>query len=93
MHLTVADVAKRWACSTRSVQRAIEDGRLRALRFGPKLLRIRLVDLEAYEEALLDPIGPPAPVIASASRDARMDDRIRMLQARALSRGDKKPGG
>lgn len=49
---TVHDVAERWACSTRTVQKKIASGELPALHLGPKLVRIRPQDVEALEAKL-----------------------------------------
>lgn len=79
--LTVHEVAVRWACSSRTVQRAIEDGRLRARRFGPKLIRVHPDDLEAFEATTCDTNSsapssmadsPPSGTSAGPKADARV---------------------
>jgi excisionase family DNA binding protein len=45
--LTVADVAIYLGVSTRCVQHMVSDGRLRAYRLGPRVIRLRLSDVEA----------------------------------------------
>lgn len=52
MYLTVKAVADRFAISARTVERWIERGELPAVRLGPKLTRIRPIDLEAFEAKL-----------------------------------------
>jgi len=59
--LTVRDVAAKWSVSPRTVERYIERGDLQALRFGPKLIRIKPEAVEAFEESLCpttDSSGP-----------------------------------
>ena len=45
--LTIADAASLVRVSTKTVRRWIAEGRLPAQRYGPRLIRIRLGDLEA----------------------------------------------
>lgn len=47
--LTIHDVAERWSCSARTVQKKIATGELPAVHLGPKLVRIRPEDVEAFE--------------------------------------------
>ncbi len=84
-YMTPRDIAERWQCSVRTVERKISDGTLRAVRFGPKLVRIRPEDLTAFEEtlcALNDPqstAGAPTP---GTSSGPRADARVASLQRR-----------
>lgn len=43
------EVAERWCCSSKVVYRLIQEGKLPAYRFGGRLLRLKIEDVEAYE--------------------------------------------
>ena len=43
------EVAERWQCSKKLVYRLIQEGKLPAYRFGGRLLRLKLEDVERYE--------------------------------------------
>ncbi|WP_375341826.1 helix-turn-helix domain-containing protein [Luteolibacter soli] len=49
--LSVAETAARWKSHPETVKRRIRSGALPALRFGRGMIRIRLSDLLAFEEA------------------------------------------
>lgn len=51
LYMTPREVAERWNCSTRHVQRLCAGGDLRALRLGLEKWRIAVADVEAYELA------------------------------------------
>ncbi|WP_162987172.1 helix-turn-helix domain-containing protein [Sphingomonas paeninsulae] len=51
--LTVKTLAEKWGCSMSFVYSEIDKGRLTVMRLGPKLIRIRPDDVEAYEAAAL----------------------------------------
>jgi excisionase family DNA binding protein len=44
--MSVAEAADYHCCSERTIRRAIRDGRLRAYRVGPRLIRIDPADLD-----------------------------------------------
>jgi len=44
--MSVAEAADHHCCSERTIRRAIRDGRLRAYRVGPRLIRIDPADLD-----------------------------------------------
>lgn len=48
-NMTPADVAARWGVSDTFVYGLLNSGQLRAFKLGPKLWRIKLADVEAYE--------------------------------------------
>jgi excisionase family DNA binding protein len=52
-YLTVTEVAERFGVSMRSVQRWIERSELPAVRLPGGLLRVRLADVEAFEDQRL----------------------------------------
>lgn len=64
--LTVEMVAARWGCSKSFVYSEIDKGRLTAMRFGPKLLRITQAAVEAYEAGATVET-PPTPASAIAA--------------------------
>lgn len=73
--LTVHDVAQHWACSPRQVYTMIERGELPAIAFGPKLIRIRIEDVETVEAKLLSTKKAAPPKVGvpyTGGRDARM---------------------
>lgn len=47
--LRVDDLTRRWRCSKAVVYRFVEDGRLKAVRIGGRMLRFRPEDVEAFE--------------------------------------------
>lgn len=46
-NLSIADVADYLGVTTRTVQSMIADGRLTAYRLGPRVVRLRLADVDA----------------------------------------------
>jgi excisionase family DNA binding protein len=68
--LTIADVAERWRCSRRYVQKLVASGALPRVPLGPRLTRIRLEDIEALE-ARTEPVPspPPPPPVVPPLRD------------------------
>jgi excisionase family DNA binding protein len=87
--LTPADVAEQWSVSTKTVLRMIDAGALPALRFGPRLVRIRPEDVEAAEVALTR--GVPEVKSAAPRRDARLvalQERHRRSKAKRLTPRD-----
>ncbi len=48
--LTLEDVAERLGVHIRTLHRFVADGRLPAYRIGPRLVRIRTSDVEAFLE-------------------------------------------
>ena len=54
-YLSIAEAAEHVGVSTKSIRRYVSDGRLRAYRTGPKLLRIMLSDLDAMVTG--EPVG------------------------------------
>lgn len=81
--LTVAMVAAHWQCSDTFVYDQIKAGRLEAMRFGSKLLRIRREAVEAYEAAMLDtaPEPPVMPQLQSAPDASTVARLIRLPHA------------
>ncbi len=51
--LTIPEVAERWTCSSRFVWTLTASGALPVVRLG-RLVRVRLRDLEAFEDARLE---------------------------------------
>lgn len=47
--LTREQVARRWGCCTRTIIRYEAQGVIPSIRLGPKLVRFRLEDIEAFE--------------------------------------------
>jgi excisionase family DNA binding protein len=47
-YLTPSEIAAVLRCSERSVRRAIEDGRLPAVRVGPRITRVAHEDLQVF---------------------------------------------
>lgn len=47
--LTIAECAARLRVSPQTVARWVKDGRLKASRFGPRLLRVSLADLAEFQ--------------------------------------------
>lgn len=74
--LTLHQVAARWSCSTRFVQIKVQRGELRALRLGPKLTRVALEDVEAYEASLKTYIEP-ADLEAAKAGDQKAHTRFK----------------
>lgn len=52
--MTLEEAANRYGITATSVRRWISNGRVRAYRFGPRLIRVEVSDLEA----MFTPIGP-----------------------------------
>ena len=46
---SVADLARRWQCSTRHIRRLIDSGELPVHRMGEKLIRISAANVLLYE--------------------------------------------
>lgn len=53
--ITIAETAKRLGISTRTVERWIKQGRLKAIRLGPRLVRVKYIDPEQ--------MGDPIPAV------------------------------
>lgn len=70
--LTPRQVAERWACSTRTVERLCHSGELPAMRLGLHRWRIGLAAVEAYELAHTSGTTESAPSI-----EARKAEPIR----------------
>ena len=51
--LSIANLAARWACSRSCIEDMIKDGRLVAMRLGPKTTRIPMATILEYERACL----------------------------------------
>jgi excisionase family DNA binding protein len=51
--MTVAQVAEHLNVCRTTVYNAIDDGKLRVMKFGPKTTRIRPEDLDAYKQSCL----------------------------------------
>lgn len=51
--LSIANLAKRWACSRSAIEDMIKDGRLVAMRLGPKTTRIPIAKILEYEQKCL----------------------------------------
>lgn len=49
-HWKVKELAARWQCSEMHIYRLVAQGSLKGVKIG-KLIRFRLEDIEAYEEA------------------------------------------
>lgn len=60
-YMTIQQVADRWRVSTAAVRRLIADGSLRAFRISTKIIRLRISDVEAYEQGTMtiDDSGHP----------------------------------
>ncbi len=86
-YLTVRDVADRFQCSARTVERMIERGELQAFRLGPKLIRIPPTAIEAFE-ARVCPTDSTAPSstandpASGTSAGPMADARVVALRAR-----------
>jgi excisionase family DNA binding protein len=50
--MSVAEAAEYHHCSQRTIRRAIHDGRLRAYRVGPRLIRIDPADLDRMAQLI-----------------------------------------
>lgn len=85
LYLTARQVAERWGCSTRQVQRLCHSGALRAMRLGLESWRIRLADVETYELA-------KANRPAEGPSSARPDEPIRPVFG-AVGEGARRPLG
>ena len=49
-------LAERWVCSERHIRNMVKRGDIPAIQFGGKLIRIRMVDVEAYEAGAAMPL-------------------------------------
>jgi excisionase family DNA binding protein len=87
-YLTVKDVADTIQVSSRTVERWIERGDLLAVRFGPKLLRIRPTDLKEFEAKLCpttasnDPSSTESNPTSGTSAGRKTDARVVALRDR-----------
>ena len=52
--LSIANLASRWACSRSAIEDMIKDGRLVAMRLGPKTTRIPIAKILEYEQKCLN---------------------------------------
>jgi excisionase family DNA binding protein len=80
---SVLQLSKRWECSRAHIYHMIERGELPALRMG-SAVRIRIVDIEAFEATPSVPEPPPPPVWvrpAALSPGASGSDAFRLGQA------------
>jgi excisionase family DNA binding protein len=87
--LTSHELADRWGCSLRTVQKRIAEKALPTVALGPRLTRVRIEDVEAYEAALgAAPAGlsarlpgslttPVLPLRSGATAARPMDFRVR----------------
>jgi len=48
-YLSPRQIHFRWSCHEESIRRMIRNGRLPAIRFGNRRLRVAMADVEAYE--------------------------------------------
>lgn len=81
MH-NVASLAEHWGVSDTFVYTLVNTGKLRSLRVGPKLIRIRHEWVLAYEEEHTVKPAERLTPDAAAERDKRMKDHVRELRAR-----------
>jgi excisionase family DNA binding protein len=58
--LTVPELAERWRCSPQDVLHALRCGGVPTVVLGPRLLRVRLEDVEAFEAKTPAPAAAPA---------------------------------
>jgi excisionase family DNA binding protein len=55
-YVTIAELAKYWCVSRKQLYKQIEAGTLRAIRLGPRLLRVRTADAREFErQAHMEP--------------------------------------
>lgn len=78
MYLTPRDVASRWQVNVRTVERKIQSGELPVVRFGPRIVRIKREDLEAYEARCSE----AAPASTPPERDPIKDAKLAGLRSR-----------
>lgn len=50
--LTITETAQRLSVSTKTVRRWIKGGRLRAVRLGPSLIRVKATELDTFAEPI-----------------------------------------
>lgn len=50
--VTIADAAEYYGCATKTVRRRISDGTISGFRFGPRLIRVDLNELDAMAVAI-----------------------------------------
>ncbi len=81
-YLTAKDIAKRWQVNVRTVERKLQSGELPAKRFGPRIVRVRQEDLEAYECALNDRGSTESRPPSGTSSGPKADARVAFLQRR-----------
>jgi excisionase family DNA binding protein len=48
-YLTPRELAEYWGVSTRLIYRQIQEGKLKAVRLGPRLMRIKIADAQQFE--------------------------------------------
>jgi excisionase family DNA binding protein len=65
--LTPKMLADYWLCSERHVRNLIKSGRLKSLRLGEKLIRIRAEDVEEFERRHAEPTWHDEPLKQAAS--------------------------
>jgi len=51
-YATVKSAAKHWNVSTRTIRRRIAEGKLKAVRVGPRSIRVAVEDLEQLGEPI-----------------------------------------
>jgi excisionase family DNA binding protein len=51
-YATVKAAAKHWSVSTRTIRRRIAEGKLRAVRVGPRSIRVAVQDVEQLGELI-----------------------------------------
>lgn len=82
IYLTAKDIADRWQVNVRTVERKLQAGELPAVRFGPRIVRVRQEDLEAYECALNDHRSTASLPPSGMSSGRKADARVAYLQKR-----------
>jgi len=50
--VTIADAAEYYGCATKTIRRRISDGTISGFRFGPRLIRVDLNELDAMAVAI-----------------------------------------
>jgi excisionase family DNA binding protein len=68
--LSIANLAARWACSRSCIEDMIKDGRIVAMRLGPKTTRIPMATILEYErKCLTNGDGASTANVGSASSE------------------------
>ena len=57
-YATVKAAARHWNVSTRTIRRRIADGKLKAVRVGPRSIRVAVQDVEQLGEPIPTAGGP-----------------------------------